>query len=73
MTMPDQSCIDDEPWLRFNDLKRQKIVTNHPTLRRWIEREGFPPGILLGPNTRAWKPSWIRAWLDSRPSAVEVC
>ena len=59
---------DDEPWLRFNDLKRLKLVTNHPTLKRWIEREGFPPGIMLGPNTRAWRRSWIEEWLACRPT-----
>ena len=30
--------------LRFRDLKDRGIVSNHVTLKRWIEREGFPPG-----------------------------
>ena len=59
---------DDDPWLRFVDLKRMKLVTNHVTLKRWIEREGFPPGRMLGPNTRVWQSSEIEAWLDSRPT-----
>ena len=59
---------DNDPWLRFADLKRLKLVTNHPTLKRWIEQEGFPPGIMLGPNTRAWRRSWIEEWLASRPT-----
>ena len=54
--------------LRFRDLKARSIVTNHVTLKRWIEREGFPPGRMLGPNTRAWHESEIDAWLDSRPT-----
>lgn len=54
--------------LRFNDLKARGIVRNHPTLSRWIKEEGFPPGRLLGPNTRAWRESEVEAWLDSRPS-----
>ena len=54
--------------LRFRDLKDRKIVTNHVTLKRWIEREGFPPGCMLGPNTRVWRESEIEAWLDSRPT-----
>jgi predicted DNA-binding transcriptional regulator AlpA len=54
--------------LRFRDLKDRKIVQNHPTLKRWIEREGFPPGFLLGPNSRAWREEDVTAWLDSRPT-----
>ena len=59
---------DDDPWLRFVDLKRMKILSNHVTLKRWIEREGFPRGRMLGPNTRAWREFEIDAWLDSRPT-----
>jgi predicted DNA-binding transcriptional regulator AlpA len=62
---------NDDEWLRFADLKREKIVSNHPTLIRWIESEGFPPGIWLGPNTRAWRRSWIEASLASRPAKRE--
>jgi hypothetical protein len=54
--------------LRFSDLKQRGIVNNHVTLQRWIEREGFPPGIMLGPNTRVWRESDIEAWLESRPT-----
>jgi hypothetical protein len=36
--------------LRFADLKSRNIVKNWPTLLRWIQREGFPPGMKLGPN-----------------------
>jgi len=62
---------NDDPWLRFADLKREKIVANHVTLKRWQQDEGFPQGILLGPNTRAWRRSWIDAWLASRPTKRE--
>ena len=54
--------------LRFADLKQRQIVFNHVTLKRWIEREGFPPGCMLGPNTRVWRESEIEACLDSRPT-----
>ena len=59
---------DAERMLRFNDLKRRKIVTNWPTLLRWIEHEGFPPGIQLAVHTRAWFERDVEAWLRSRPS-----
>ena len=52
--------------LRFSDLKARGIVGNWTTLNNWIKREGFPPGIKLGPNTRAWPESEIEEWLAGR-------
>jgi hypothetical protein len=54
-------------YLRFADLKARGIVGNWVTLKRWVEREGFPPGIQLAPHTRAWREDEIEAWLASRP------
>lgn len=54
--------------LRFRDLKSRKIVSNHVTLKRWIDKEGFPPGRMLGPNTRVWYEVEVEAWLASRPT-----
>ena len=53
---------------RFADLKAAKIVNNLTTLKRLIETQGFPVGIKLGPNTRAWSDDEINAWLATRPS-----
>lgn len=55
--------------LRFHDLKERKIVTNWPQLRRMVRDYGFPPGMLLGPNTRAWSEDEIEQWVASRPTA----
>src|SRR5215204_1348455 len=52
--------------LRFRDLNERRIVANWPTLLRLIERHGFPAGIRLGPNMRAWPEAEIEAWLESR-------
>jgi hypothetical protein len=52
---------------RYADLKNMGIVGSWPTLTRWVERGIFPPGIWLGPNTRAWPKAEIDAWLASRP------
>jgi hypothetical protein len=51
--MPDEAL---DTWLCFNDLKRAKIVDNWPTLLGWIKdpKIAFPPGRLLGPNSRRW-------------------
>jgi hypothetical protein len=54
---------------RFRDLKRKKIVGNWTTLLAWIASEGFPVGVMLGPNSRGWIASDVRAWLQSRPTA----
>jgi hypothetical protein len=35
---------------RFGDLKAMGVVSNWPTLLRWIEKENFPPGRRLGPQ-----------------------
>ncbi|WP_158665354.1 helix-turn-helix transcriptional regulator [Sinorhizobium fredii] len=55
--------------LRFVHLKERQIVQNWPQLRRMVERYGFPPGLLLGPNTRAWREDEVEQWLASRPTA----
>lgn len=54
-------------WLRFRDLKARRIVNNWVTLRNRIERDGFPPGRMLGPNDRAWTDQEIADYLASRP------
>lgn len=55
--------------VRFPDLVAANIVRNWPQLLRLIESEGFPPGIRLSPNARAWAISEVQAWLASRPAA----
>jgi hypothetical protein len=58
--------------LRFKDLKERGLVPNWTTLLRWIELEGFPAGIRLAPNTRAWTEDEVAAWLASRPAGRRV-
>ncbi len=53
-------------YLRYADLAERQIVNNRTTLTRWIDEEGFPAGIMLGPNTRAWANDQVDAWLESR-------
>jgi predicted DNA-binding transcriptional regulator AlpA len=55
--------------LRFRDLKARGLVNNWVTLSRWVQEQGFPPGRLLGPNTRVWTEAEIEAWVVSRPIA----
>ena len=58
-------------YLRFNDLRDRRIINNRTTLYRWIQERGFPAGILLGPNTRAWAEDEVEAWLAARTADRE--
>jgi predicted DNA-binding transcriptional regulator AlpA len=56
-------------YLRFPDLKARGIVQSRMTLKRLIDDQGFPPGVLLTPNARAWTEAEVNDWLASRPVA----
>ena len=53
-------------YLRFSDLAERGILRNRATLSRWIQELGFPRGVLLGPNTRAWTEEEVDARLAVR-------
>jgi predicted DNA-binding transcriptional regulator AlpA len=55
--------------LRFRDLQQRGLVKSWPMLKRRIERDGFPPGRMLGPNTRAWTEAEVDRWYEARPVA----
>ncbi len=55
--------------LRFADLKARGFVRNRTTLSRWIRKLDFPPGIMMGVNTRVWTEAEIEAWLAERARA----
>ena len=59
-------------YLRYTDLVDRQIVNNRTTLARWIRDNGFPPGVLLGPNTRAWPVDQVDTWLEARAAEREV-
>lgn len=59
-------------FLRFKDLVERGIVKNRVTLGRWIRLHGFPPGVLLGPNSRAWREDEVEAWLADRVAEREA-
>jgi hypothetical protein len=54
-------------YLRFRDLKARGIVANWPTLMNRINKSGFPPGRMIGPNARAWTETEVNEWLATRP------
>jgi hypothetical protein len=75
--LPRQQCAPDSrpgdtrltTFVRFRDLVNANIVRNWPTLLRLIDKDGFPPGVMLGRNTRAWALDEVEAWLAARPTA----
>jgi hypothetical protein len=54
--------------VRFEDLRAAGIVPTWKKLKYLIDHEGFPLGVMLAPNTRAWPVPAIEAWLASRPT-----
>ncbi len=61
--------MTDDKYLRFSDLRGRGIVNNRPALKLLIDKSKFPPGRLLGPNTRAWTETEVEEWLTARPTA----
>ncbi len=59
-------------YLRFKDLVERGVVNNRVTLGRWIKFHNFPPGVLLGPNTRVWTEDEIAAYYKARAAEREA-
>ena len=48
--------------LRFPDLIARGLFNSRMTLKRAIDTQGFPPGVLITPNARAWGEDEVNAW-----------
>ena len=57
---------------RFADLVTAGVTSNWPHLLRLIDCEGFPVGVMLSRNIRAWDVDEVRRWLAERPTARKV-
>ena len=55
--------------IRYNDLVARGVVNSRMTLKRLIDSQDFPPGVLITPNARAWDEAAVDAWVASRPAA----
>jgi predicted DNA-binding transcriptional regulator AlpA len=55
--------------IRYPDLVARGVVASRMTLKRLIDTQGFPPGILITPNSRAWDEDEVSTWIASRPTA----
>ena len=49
-----QNTKTEKRLYRYADLEAIGIVSNRPTLSRWIKSGRFPAPIQLGPNSVAW-------------------
>jgi predicted DNA-binding transcriptional regulator AlpA len=56
-------------WIRYPDLVAKGIVNSRMTLKRLIDFQGFPAGVLITPNARAWDEAAVDAWIAARPAA----
>lgn len=45
----------------------EKLGISKATVYRWIESEGFPAPLRLGPRAVGWSEASIEKWLTSRP------
>jgi hypothetical protein len=70
----DRSSSDDDAaprlpvFVRFHDLRAAGIVSNWPQLYNLIDDYGFPSGVMLSPNTRAWRVKDVQCALANRPT-----
>jgi hypothetical protein len=71
-TIPQRRSSALIPWVRYRDLVEANVVNNWTQLLRLIDGEGFPAGIMLSPNIRAWRLDQVNAWLADRPTARKV-
>jgi predicted DNA-binding transcriptional regulator AlpA len=55
--------------IRYTDLVAKGVVNSRMTLKRLIDSQGFPPGVLITPNSRAWREEEVDAWIAARPAA----
>ena len=56
-------------WIRYPDLVAKGVVNSRMTLKRLIDTQGFPAGVLITPNARAWDEKEVDAWIAARPAA----
>jgi predicted DNA-binding transcriptional regulator AlpA len=59
-------------FVRYKDLVAAGICDSYRQLYNMIDNDGFPVGVMLSPNVRAWRVQHVRAWLDARPSERKV-
>jgi len=55
--------------MRYTDLVEKGVVNSRMTLKRLIDTQDFPPGVLITPNARAWDEDLADAWIAARPAA----
>jgi hypothetical protein len=67
--MSEEQAVSLPKYVRFRDLQEAGICDNWETLSRLIEDYGFPVGVRLSPNIRAFPIKEVQGWLAKRPTA----
>ena len=55
--------------IRYPDLVAKGVVNSRMTLKRLIDMQGFPAGVLITPNARACREDEVDTWIANRPTA----
>jgi predicted DNA-binding transcriptional regulator AlpA len=55
--------------IRYDELVAKGVVNSRMTLKRLIDSQNFPRGVLITPNSRAWREDEVETWIASRPAA----
>ena len=58
--------------LRYRDLVARGLFNSRMTMWRAIEQQGFPPGRLVTPNSRAWTEVEVDRWVATRPTGKKT-
>ena len=59
-------------FVRYDDFRRSPVSLHWTQLLRMIDDEGFPAGILISANVRAWRLGEMETWLAPRPIARKI-
>jgi predicted DNA-binding transcriptional regulator AlpA len=62
---------EDRPlprFVRYRHLHEAGIAASWKSLYEMIDKYGFPVGVCLTPNIRAWDVDQVERWLANRPS-----
>jgi predicted DNA-binding transcriptional regulator AlpA len=59
-------------YVDYHGLVSKGVFNSRMTLWRAIRDHGFPPGILITPNRRAWTEDEVGAWIALRPTAPKA-
>lgn len=61
-----------DKYLTFDELRNRGIISNRTTLRRNIQKLGFPPPVQISAKRIAFSERKVTEWLESRTKVPSV-